>query len=420
MKPLTHASLFSGIGGFDLAAEWAGWKNLFNCEKDPFCQIVLKHHFSDAIQYSDIRDTDFIIWRGRVDVLTGGFPCQPFSTAGKRKGTDDDRYLWPEMLRAIREIRPRWVVGENVRGIVNWNGGLVFEQVCADLENEGYEVTPYLLPACGVGAPHRRDRVWFIAQNTQRVRCNGDKSEKESGAGGFGQSGTGDYGRVCRAARITADSQCFGGIQILHDVQSGQPDGTRINGACCERTIADAGSEQFQNRSPHNIATDTQEDGARMDNRSERSCNTRSAPDAYGVIRKSRRTEPAGQLRQAGIANGRNGYAPDSDELNGNHTGYGASELPQHKASGILEDMPDWYDFPTQSPVCLRDDGISYWVDNEALLAGRTPRQPYIAIAKLRQESIKAYGNAIVPQVAYQIFKAINECERNCWNNPSA
>nr|MDE5945561.1 DNA cytosine methyltransferase [Rikenella sp.] len=116
---MTHASLFSGIGGFDLAAEWAGWTNLFNCEIDPFCRRVLKYHFPNAEQYTDIRGTNFAVWRGRIDVLTGGFPCQPFSVAGKRLGTDDHRHLWPEMLRAIREIRPRWVVGENVRGILS-------------------------------------------------------------------------------------------------------------------------------------------------------------------------------------------------------------------------------------------------------------------------------------------------------------
>lgn len=121
---MTHASLFSGIGGFDLAAEWAGWTNVFNCEIDPFCRKVLAYHFPNAFQYEDIKTTDFRPLRGCVDVLTGGFPCQPFSLAGKRKGTDDNRYLWPEMLRAIRELAPRWVVGENVFGIVNWSEGL--------------------------------------------------------------------------------------------------------------------------------------------------------------------------------------------------------------------------------------------------------------------------------------------------------
>ena len=160
---MTHASLFSGIGGFDLAAEWAGWTNMFNCEIDPFCRHVLKYHFPNAIQYEDIRTTNFAVWRGRIDVLTGGFPCQPFSLAGKRKGTQDDRYLWPEMLRVIRTIRPRWVVGENVLGIINWSKGMVFEQVCSDLETAGYEVQSYIIPACGIDAPHQRYRVWFVA-----------------------------------------------------------------------------------------------------------------------------------------------------------------------------------------------------------------------------------------------------------------
>lgn len=176
---LTHASLFSGIGGFDLAARWAGWTNLFNCEIDPFCQKVLKYHFPNAEQYSDIKTTDFTVWRDRVDVLSGGFPCQPFSLAGKRKGTEDARHLWPEMLRAIREIQPRWVVGENVRGIINWSGGLVFDEVCTDLEAAGYEVKPFILPACGVGAPHRRDRVWFVAHRTD-ARVEGVR-ERENG-----------------------------------------------------------------------------------------------------------------------------------------------------------------------------------------------------------------------------------------------
>lgn len=163
---MTHASLFSGIGGFDLAAEWAGWTNAFNCEIDPFCRKILKYHFPDAEQYGDIRTTDFAVWRDRIDVLTGGFPCQPFSLAGKRKGTEDDRYLWPEMLRVIRTVRPHWVVGENVYGIVNWSEGMVLDTVCSDLEAAGYEVQPYIIPACGVGAPHRRDRCWFVAHRT--------------------------------------------------------------------------------------------------------------------------------------------------------------------------------------------------------------------------------------------------------------
>src|ERR1043165_6751383 len=158
--------LFNGIGGFALAANWMGWDNVMHCEIDPFCNKVMNYHFPNSYQYEDIRATDFTIWRGKLDLITGGFPCQPYSTAGKRKGKDDDRHLWPQMLRAIREVQPSYVVGENVRGLANWNGGLVFDEVQADLEAKGYEVLTFLLPAAGTNAPHRRDRIWFVAYNT--------------------------------------------------------------------------------------------------------------------------------------------------------------------------------------------------------------------------------------------------------------
>ena len=137
---MRHGSLFSGIGGFDLAAEWMGWNNVFHCEWNEFGKRVLKYYWPNSISYHDITRTDFTIHRGSIDVLTGGFPCQPYSTAGKRLGKEDERHLWPEMLRAIREIQPSWIVGENVFGIVNWSAGLVFDEVQADLEAEGYEV----------------------------------------------------------------------------------------------------------------------------------------------------------------------------------------------------------------------------------------------------------------------------------------
>lgn len=147
-----------------------GWENLFHCEINEFCNQVLKHKFPKAISYDNICTTDFTIHQGTVDVLSGGFPCQPFSSSGHRKGTDDSRYIWPEMLRVIREVRPKWVVGENVYGLVNWNDGLVFDTVCNDLENEGYKVLQVILPAASTGAEHKRERIWFVAHsNSQRL-----------------------------------------------------------------------------------------------------------------------------------------------------------------------------------------------------------------------------------------------------------
>lgn len=331
---MTHGSLFSGVGGFDLAAEWMGWENLFHCEINEWCQKVLKYHFPNSIQYDDITRTDFTPWRGKVDVLTGGFPCQPFSTAGKRKGADDDHYLWPEMLRAIREIRPTWVIGENVAGILSMvqpgsevtvesqaslfdkadketilEQEYVIETVCRDLEREGYTVQPILIPACGVGAPHRRDRVWFIARRLQ-------------------EDATDTYG------------------------------------------------EKLQTWLKNNGREIEEENIARLDNGVERSCRIGSFADSDNE-----------RLSTIGITERIS--SEEREKKRRCLMQYTSNDWPALSAER-------WKGFPTQPPVCRRHDGLPFDVD-------------YLAIpfTKWRQESIKAYGNAIVPQVAFEIFKAI-------------
>jgi DNA (cytosine-5)-methyltransferase 1 len=250
---MTHGSLFSGIGGFDLAAEWMGWQNIFHCEWNPFGQQVLKYHFPNSISYADIIKTDFSIHRGTIDIISGGFPCQPYSTAGKRLGKADERHLFPHMLRCIKEVKPKWVVGENVRGLVNWNGGMVFHEVQDDLEREGYEVQSFLIPAASVNAPHQRYRIWFVA-----------------------------YSNSSR----------------LH--------------------------KQYIS------------------------------------------TEPKKTTSLSSIFNEKRGFSR----------------------------------FPSKSPICGGDDGISRELDS-------------ITFSKWKNQSIKAYGNAIVPQVAHQIFKTIQQYENN-------
>ena len=289
---MKHGSLFSGIGGFDLAAEWMGWENVFHCEWNEFGQRVLKHHFPKALSYADIKKTDFNVHRGRVDIISGGFPCQPYSSAGKRLGKEDDRHLWPEMLRAIREIQPRWVLGENVLGLTNWNGGLVFEEVQADLEAEGYEVQPFILSACAVNAPHVRQRVWFVAHSHGGAdRRAARKDERESGA------------------------------------------------------------ERIQERD------------------------------------SVRQSAQSGEVR---------GNAPNSDgSRSGQDHGQRKSELGDKS-----DTLPNWDNFPTEPPICSGDDGLSDRLDN-------------ITFPKWRNESIAAYGNAIVPQVAHQIFKSIQAYEES-------
>jgi DNA (cytosine-5)-methyltransferase 1 len=300
---MRHGSLFSGIGGFDLAAEWMGWDNIFHCEWNEFGKKVLNYYWPQSISYHDITKTDFTIHRGAIDVLTGGFPCQPYSTAGKRLGKEDERHLWPEMLRAIREIKPRWIVGENVLGLVSWNGGMVFEEVCAELEAEGYEVQPYVLPAAGVNAPHQRYRVWFVAfKNTNNNGRGSFERKEESSIWEQRNACTGDNERL----RANNDKIRF----VAHS----------NNGREGRKKIERKGTECKQE---------------------------------WSKIR--------------------------SKFITGSEDG-------------------NWDEFPTQSPICNGNDGLSARLDG-------------ITFPKWRNESIKAGGNAIVPQVAHQIFKSIEEYE---------
>ena len=184
---LTHISLFSGIGGIDLACEWAGFETILQCEIDLYCRWVLMRNFPGVTLAGDIKDLDGTQWRGAT-LLTGGYPCQPVSLAGSRRGESDDRYLWPEMRRVIEEARPCWVVGENVAGHVTMG----LERVCADLEYEGYEVQPIIIPAACVGAYHQRYRVFIIAHVcdtnfvplSARRTDNGNAPEKNGKEGG--------------------------------------------------------------------------------------------------------------------------------------------------------------------------------------------------------------------------------------------
>lgn len=177
---MNHLGLFEGIGGFSLAARWMGWETLAWCEWNEFAQKVLRHHFPESEGFGDITKTDFTKYANKIDIITGGFPCQPYSVAGLRKGSEDERHLWPHMLRAIGECHPKWVVGENVPGLVSWNDGMVYEQIHADLEEKGYEVQSFIIPSNSVGADHERKRIWFVA-HMQHERIQRDRKETIQG-----------------------------------------------------------------------------------------------------------------------------------------------------------------------------------------------------------------------------------------------
>jgi len=165
---MRHGSLFSGIGGFDLAAEWVGWENVFQVEIDKFCTKVLEKNFPNVKRYGDIKEFDGTQYRGAVDILSGGPPCQPASNAGKRKGEKDNRWLWPEAIRVFGEIRPTYGVFENPDDLLSLDNGKSFERICSQMEDFGYRIRTVGIPACCVGAWHERDRIWIIADTNSK------------------------------------------------------------------------------------------------------------------------------------------------------------------------------------------------------------------------------------------------------------
>ena len=200
--------LFSGIGGFSLGLESTGYfETIAFVEKDKFCQQVLKKNFKNIPIESEVRNVKGD--RYAADIITGGFPCQPFSVAGKRRGTDDDRYLWDETIRIIRECKPRWFIGENVEGIINIQNGLVLRQVQDDLEKEGFQVQCLVIPASGIGAWHQRKRVWIIANSNSRLSIG--KNEEIQARGNTINDGSKDVSNTNKSLRGGGRTISLGG-----------------------------------------------------------------------------------------------------------------------------------------------------------------------------------------------------------------
>lgn len=301
---LSHGSLFHGIGGFALAARWCGIPTVWECEIDEYCHKLSKQNFPEIeTRYRDIREMlNEEIKIDPVSIISAGFPCPPFSCAGKRKGKRDDRYLWPETFEVIKKVRPPWVILENVPGIIN----VALEDVLTNLESENYQHETFIVPAISVGAYHRRDRVWIIA-HAGGLRCDTGRPEQSL-------QGPGAYGKASDSAhthsRKRSQQREYKGVGRLQ-----QPD----------------------------------EKG----NTPDRSCNGRPGPIETGKFQGKVK-----EKRKQGDYVSRPG------------------------AEGRIQ-------WPTESPVCQSVNGIPSRVDE-----------------------IKGSGNAIVPQIAYEIFKTILGVEK--------
>ena len=416
---ITHASVFSGIGGPEVAAVMLGWENLFHCEINPFGRAVLDYWFPNSKSYEDITTTDFSEWRGRVNVLTGGFPCQPFSYAGQRRGAQDDRYLWPYMFRCIDQVQPDWVVAENVAGILTMveqgevsevassadlfdslndirgyrlRETFTLQRICDDLESHGYSVQPVLIPACAVGAPHRRDRVFIIghrnANLSQDPVCGGqlvgrygeqgsERNERNAGARG-GQRLRGETSRPAPADTVGSGTGTPGASG------STQSHWSDTNQQQSQRRATPKWSDRFYAILRH--ATDT--DGALLQR-----WNGKGAPDSQsrqGV--ESLDSETERKIRRE--------FLTDTADA-GTESMRREWQDAIHGCDGV-SGCGRWQGFPTVSPVHRGNDGLPFDVDDLTIPFG-----------KWRTESLKAYGNAIVPQVMYEIFRAIDQIERN-------
>tara|TARA_R110002049_G_scaffold294663_1_gene481406 strand:- start:153 stop:1244 length:1092 start_codon:yes stop_codon:yes gene_type:complete len=363
MNKLKLLDLFSGIGGFSYGLEQTqGFETIAFCEKDEFCQKVLRKHWNDIKIYDDIRHI-----KGseiKADIVTGGFPCQPFSVAGKQRGTDDDRYLWDETIRVVAETKPKWFIGENVDGLVNISEGKVLQQIQKDLEAESFQVQCVIIPASGIGAWHQRKRIWIIGYS------NSNANTKTQ------QSSNGPENSFSKEHRSKDSSfQFFGGTtnNSLSNSNSKLSNG-------CSSTTRNSITEQQR------LDSNEKKNWNQVRSEVER-CSEQSGDDvsnSNGWMRGRRRT-----IEQSGENSQRRIYSSKEEQ---------ARNDLRSKAIGcdaISGETKSWW--KTQSELCGVPNGISYELDKD----------------RNRTNRIKSLGNSIVPEIAKELGLSILEAEND-------
>jgi DNA (cytosine-5)-methyltransferase 1 len=404
---MTGLSLFTGIGGIDLAFEAAGGQIAAMCERDEFCRGILRQHWPNVPVYDDVKTLrgEEI---GTIDVIFGGFPCQSFSYAGSRKGKNDDRYLWPEFSRLVREIKPAWVVGENVPGILN----LAADDVCEDLERQGYAIGIFMHEAAAVGAPHRRMRVFFVAHSESR-RLESWKSQSRGYSEKAGE--TSDH-------PAPGSSESSGAVP---NSRRGVFTGRSILGTICEEC---RGEKALDAERPGCAFISNTKSGRRRERTANKGGSGERSEsrtwDRFSIIRpalsdpdRSRKLQQEGRfftLRQRACDNRENAADTHMQRLE--------EQLPAFSACG------KWA--PLESAECDRGgcaepsvgrmaDGLPRWLDSSWWqFEPDIPRVAPRGIPK-RVQRLKALGNAVVPAQIYPIFAAIAEIHHDDWRDES-
>jgi DNA-cytosine methyltransferase len=395
MNKLKLLDLFSGIGGFSLGLESTGYfQTIAFVEKDKFCRQVLQKNFNNIPIEEDIRNV-----RGSnyaADVITGGFPCQPFSVAGKRKGTDDDRYLWDETIRVVAECKPRWFIGENVEGLININNGMVLRQVQTDLEEQGFQVQCIVIPASGIGAWHQRKRIWIVAysdsnRHSNKIRGSSTKEErisqehrqdhnttrKSSGASSIWKT---NNQHVPNSSSQRSSSQSIGVNRELAEESSGEKETRDQSTLCTSSSCSDVSNSD--SKLSNGCGSSTRNSSTKFKGME---CN-----QSWNWNEVRSKAERCSEQNGDDVPNS-NGERPQGYKLQ--HDLETGKQISEHDGKTSSERQQTWWQ--TQSEFCGVPNGISYELDKD------------------RANRIKSLGNSIVPQIARQIGLSIMKAELN-------
>jgi len=450
--------LFSGLGGFSLGLERTGhFETVAFCDNDKFSKAILDKHWKGIKVYDDVREITKEKFKEDgiefPDIITGGFPCQPFSVAGKQKGTSDDRHLWPEMFRIIKTFKPRFAIGENVRGIVNIQDGVVFETVCTDLESEGYEVQPFNIPAAGVGAPHRRERIWFIAiredaTNTYGNREKWNKSEDRQGSGIEQNSSTtaaqsprsnvantiGEY----EGREISRSDEEKRRIQEEHRTEhstTGKSSRTSEvrngdNGyETTESNVADTEGLRFRGRSGEergikkNEFQQTEQKGSSFRSETERRSSQSGGDDVADTNSSNQRTGKKSKQQEGNTS--RECFSNSSEYVADTNTRFGNGENEEIQSRGQTSDsssargrtnVADTIGERGRSRITERENAEDVRQSPESSNTGWWHVEPNVGRVAHgvsgRVHRLKGLGNSIVPQIVEEIGKALIKAEQ--------